>query len=111
MIIHQHIPKRKRKITAKAKQEKAQWEVLLKKHKVDLNAKAIPMTKIPEYRIPANRSTSHIPSVDSWNGSTAKKETIQYTGDAMLGISTLHKSNAVPIFNKDEAEAVSKMRR
>jgi hypothetical protein len=111
MIIHAHIPKRKRKLNSKHRQQKAAWEELLKKHKVDPKAKSISTAKIPEYKIPVNRSTYHIPSVDSWNGSTTKKETIHYTGDAMIGISTLHKSNAVPIFNKDEAEAVSKMRR
>ena len=34
-----------------------------------------------------------------------------YTGDKMLGIGTLHKSNAVPVFKKEEAEDMAKMRR
>jgi hypothetical protein len=34
-----------------------------------------------------------------------------YTGDKMLGIGTLHKSNAVPIFNVEDALDQAKMRR
>lgn len=34
-----------------------------------------------------------------------------YTGSAVLGISTLHKSNAIPVFSKEEAVSISKMRR
>jgi hypothetical protein len=42
---------------------------------------------------------------------TYKKEIPVYTGQAMIGIGTLHKSNAVPIFSKDEAKEISRMRR
>jgi hypothetical protein len=34
-----------------------------------------------------------------------------YTGTAMLGIGTLHKSNAVPIFTNEEALDQANMRR
>jgi hypothetical protein len=34
-----------------------------------------------------------------------------YTGTAMLGIGTLHKSNAVPIFSDEEAKDQANMRR
>jgi hypothetical protein len=34
-----------------------------------------------------------------------------YTGDKIIGIGTMHKSNAVPIFSQDEAKAISSMRR
>ena len=34
-----------------------------------------------------------------------------YTGDAMIGISVLHKSNAVPVFRQEDAVDISKMRR
>lgn len=34
-----------------------------------------------------------------------------YTGDAMLGIATMHKSNAVPVFSEQNATDISKMRR
>jgi hypothetical protein len=34
-----------------------------------------------------------------------------YTGDKIIGIGTLHKSNAVPIFSDEEAKDIAKMRR
>lgn len=34
-----------------------------------------------------------------------------YTGNAMIGIATLHKSNAVPVFSEQDAQDISKMRR
>ena len=45
---------------------------------------------------------------------TAKKETMQYTGKRKLvGIATMHKSNAVPIFEDDKEHAIdiARMRR
>ena len=35
----------------------------------------------------------------------------QYTGDQIVGIGTMHKSNAVPVFSNEEAEDLAKMRR
>ena len=34
-----------------------------------------------------------------------------YTGTAMIGIATMHKSNMVPVFNTEAAKDISKMRR
>jgi hypothetical protein len=34
-----------------------------------------------------------------------------YTGNKMIGIGTLHKSNAVPVFSIEEAQDMAKMRR
>jgi hypothetical protein len=45
-----------------------------------------------------------------FNGGTLKPKPV-YTGDAMLGIGTLHKSNAVPIFSKEDAKDQANMRR
>ena len=42
---------------------------------------------------------------------TFKKETQKYTGDKVLGIATMHKSNAVPVFSDEQAVDVAKMRR
>jgi hypothetical protein len=57
------------------------------------------------------RLTNHIPSLDTGKGIAAKKEVTQYTGTAMLGIGQLHKSNAIPVFSKEDAVDISKMRR
>lgn len=42
-------------------------------------------------------------------GVAALKEPMQYTGNNMLGIATMHKSNAVPVFSSESAKDISKM--
>lgn len=44
-------------------------------------------------------------------GSTKKQEPKKYTGTEMIGIATLHKSNAQPVFNTETAKDISAMRR
>ena len=48
------------------------------------------------------------------NNNMGRKEPMQYTGDRKLvGIATMHKSNAVPIFedDKEHAKDIARMRR
>ena len=40
-----------------------------------------------------------------------KKEPMQYTGTLVKGIATMHKSNAVPVINQQEAIDIANMRR
>ena len=60
---------------------------------------------------PYRRETAHIPSLDTGAGIAAKNESQKYTGTLVKGIATLHKSNAVPVINQEEAESIAKMRR
>lgn len=111
MIIHPHIPKRKaRKPNAKQRELKASWQALLDKYDVKPGRK-VAKSKLPSDPVVVRRETPDYPSLNSNIGSTAKKASIQYTGDAMLGIGQLHKSNAVPIFKAEDAIDISKMRR
>ena len=60
------------------------------------------------------RSRNHrelYPSLNTMIGSTAKPEPKVYTGTLIKGIATMHKSNAVPIINQEQAEEISRMRR
>jgi hypothetical protein len=66
-------------------------------------------SKMPRIVIP--RSTDHIPSRADSSGVAARAPDKVYTGTAVVGISTLHKSNGVPVFSKEEAIDISKMRR
>ena len=52
-----------------------------------------------------------IPSRVTPGGSTSKKESPRYTGNKMIGIATLHKSCEVPVFQAEDAVAISRMRR
>ena len=57
------------------------------------------------------RDTPYIPSLkSSWAPCTKSKDKT-YTGSKMVGIGTLHKSNAIPIFSDNDAKDLSKMRR
>lgn len=60
---------------------------------------------------PPGRETRHIPSRGDGLGSATVAETKVYTGDKMLGIGQLHKSNAVPVFRSEDAEDIARMRR
>jgi hypothetical protein len=54
----------------------------------------------------------NIKSLEVWvTGTLAKKESQQYTGTKMLGIGSMHKSNAVPVFSDEEAIDIARMRR
>lgn len=58
------------------------------------------------------REVPHIPSLDTGvKGAVTVKKPMQYTGDKIVGIGTMHKSNAVPIFSDQEAKEISAMRR
>jgi len=57
------------------------------------------------------RPTPNIPSVDLRGNYVTKTEPMKYTGTLVKGIATMHKSNAVPVINQEEAEAIAKMRR
>ena len=57
-------------------------------------------------------NTHHIKSLDTGHyGTVSSKPTPKYTGTKILGIGTMHKSNAVPVFSDEEAQDISRMRR
>ena len=93
-----------------------EWQELLKRQGADLEVqkqkralKAKPYVGNVNPRIAELRK---IASVDSGHtGAVNVKQTPQYTGDKIIGIGTMHKSNAVPIFNDEAAKDISKMRR
>lgn len=55
--------------------------------------------------------TDHIPSLNSREHDCTKVESKQYTGTLVKGISTMHKSNSVPIIGKEDAMEHASMRR
>ena len=63
----------------------------------------------PESRGSTPRADAKFPAYDP---SMAKKEANVYSGGRkLLGIATLHKSNMVPVFDKESAIEIAKMRR
>jgi hypothetical protein len=65
-------------------------------------------TPLPKYQVSDHRQK--YPSGDGIGTTYARKENV-YTGDKLLGIATMHKSNMVPVFSKESAEDIAKMRR
>jgi hypothetical protein len=57
------------------------------------------------------RETKYYPSFGDGVGVATKVESQKYTGTLIKGIATMHKSNAVPILNKEQAIEISNMRR
>jgi len=111
MLIYTGIQKSKPKL--KPRKEREEYEAWLKKHQVGKKTKPVAHS-IPQYqvKIPPGRSTTrHIPSVDSGLAFAPAAPRKVYTGDKIIGIGTLHKSNAVPIFSDEEAKDIAKMRR
>lgn len=62
---------------------------------------------LPSYR----GSDTKIKSLATKGEVTPKKQNPKYTGTNMLGVATMHKSNLIPVFSKQEAIDISKMRR
>jgi hypothetical protein len=61
--------------------------------------------------IPPGRTAKPINSVDTRVSHAPATPSKFYSGDKMLGVCTLHKSNAVPVFSSQEAIEISSMRR
>jgi hypothetical protein len=100
----------------KARELDASWKELQDKWGVEAEEKkrkrAMSQPTL-EYKLsaPVGRSTSnHIPSRVTAGGSTSSVHKV-YTGNKILGIGTMHKSNAVPIFSDEQAVEIATMRR
>lgn len=61
--------------------------------------------------VPADRSTRNIPSRNTGDGIAAAPKKKEYSGTLIKGLGQMHKSNAVPILNQEDAIAISSMRR
>jgi hypothetical protein len=118
------VGKRKGKMkfkSAEAKREherlEREWRELLKRQGVEQEAKKqsrAMQAPALSYKLsaPVGRETAKIKSLDTGHsGAVRTKDIPQYTGTAIVGISTLHKSNAVPVFSKQDAIDISRMRR
>lgn len=100
----------------KARELEADWKELKKKWGVEQEEKKRKRALSAEsltYNLsaPVGRTTSnHIPSLSTPGGSTSSVQKV-YTGTKILGIATMHKSNAVPVFSDEQAVEISRMRR
>lgn len=91
----------------KALQKKWGIEAETKKRKRALEAPIM----TPVVNKPYRRETPEIKSLPFTAGPCVRPPDKVYTGTAIKGIGTMHKSNAVPIFSDEDAVAIAKMRR
>lgn len=115
MIIHGRIKKSKQKLAPKkVREEYQQWLDEINKpmprfSRSNFSSKVVKSVNTAK---PFIRETPYYPSLNPADmGAATKPIPKVYTGDKMLGIATLHKSNAVPVFNNTEAVEISSMRR
>lgn len=99
----------------KARMNEESWKELLKRWDIEQEEKKRNRgLKAPAYKPaePYRRDTGpRIESKPDTVGVAVRPADKVYTGDAMLGVSVLHKSNGVPVFRQEDAIDISKMRR
>ena len=111
-IIHTHIPKRKaKKPNAKQRLLANSWQEILKKYEPKKKTETSSRVEVYKEPTPYRRETAFVPSLGTHQGECTRKQQQSYTGTAMMGIATLHKSNAVPVFTQEDAVEISRMRR
>ena len=115
MIIHGTIKKSKQKLAPKkVREEYQQWLIEINKPVPSFSHYSFSSKSVKTFNTPKAfvRETPYYPSLNSADtGSAPKAPPKVYTGDKVIGIATLHKSNAVPVFNSTEAVEISNMRR
>jgi hypothetical protein len=120
MLIYTHQKSKKKN---KTKKEIAEYDAWLKSvnsqttnfsNNVKIRKVTFNSPTIPKLTCPPGRETVRHPSLNSSGGNGVATKPMHdkvYTGTAMKGIGTLHKSNAVPIFTDEEARDQANMRR
>jgi hypothetical protein len=114
-MIYGYIPKSKPKKLTKAQQEqKNQWLISINKISSHRYSKSSSIkTKLTSNKVASfHRETPRYESLDTgFVACTKRNSNTLYTGDKIKGIGTMHKSNAVPVFNDNEAKEIASMRR
>ena len=95
-----------RQLAQEWEQKQAEWKAMSKP--VTKSYKVVKSATVQKQPVEQQK----IPSLNMWvKGAVNVRQPQQYTGNKILGIGTMHKSNAVPIFTDQEAKDISTMRR
>lgn len=116
MMVHGHIRRSKPKTTKQSKELEAEWAILKDKW---ANVPKFASGKAPEPRpkvpnlppVEPPLMTKMQEQFEKLKGSTAPQPAKVYTGGSMLGIAVRHKSGLEPVFSKEQAEDLARMRR
>lgn len=104
-----NIGKCKTKLTAKQQRAKAEHEQWLRKRGLHTEQLAARKTK-PRVETESVVNKREHKTSDTVGNGFAKAPNV-YTGNKLLGIATMHKSNMVPVFSKEDAIEIASMRR
>jgi hypothetical protein len=114
MIFTSPAKSKKKKPNAKQRELNASWEKMLKKYETKISNVKPKHTELSQsYSLgkTACRETPKHPSLPFTGAPCFKKPNPVYTGSAIKGIGTMHKSNAVPVFSDEQARDIATMRR
>lgn len=111
--------KKRKKLKFKSAEEKRNHEMLaaswneLKRKYDEPSKRNVCSSDVyqPKRSAPPRGESVYYPSRDSGVSNAPLKPSPVYTGNKIIGIGTLHKSNAVPVFSDEEAKEISRMRR
>ena len=96
----------------RAEQLEAEWQKLKDRYAPSIKLSKGRSSYVPPKPLRRDADQPRIPSLDTGvKGAVNVRMPMQYTGDNIVGIGTMHKSNAVPIFSDQEAKDISSMRR
>jgi hypothetical protein len=103
----------------KARELDESWQALKKRHGIEQEEKrrtralSAPVMLPTQQQVYRRETGPRIPSLNGgrdMSPATKAPDKI-YTGTKIIGIGTMHKSNAVPIFSDNEAKEIGSMRR
>ena len=111
---------KRKSLTIKRQQAKAEHEKWLRKRGVhpdqlkavlpyNAKGKRLGVHAMPDYK--SHQGERTIQTSDRVVGNTTKKESNTYTGDFIVGIATMHKSNFVPVTRDQDGADYATMRR
>ena len=106
--------KSKKKKSPGWRKAQAEHEAFLRKMGIDPNGSKKKEKVILEKAKPIERDTTSynaIPTSDTIPANGPAKQQQQYTGDYIVGIATMHKSNLVPVGRGDDPKEYARMRR
>jgi hypothetical protein len=117
MMIYVKTSSKKKNVTKKQQAEYDAWLNSVKtmpgiSSRKIVTTKLVSTNTLPKLKAPPGRETPHYQSIATPGGNCTKPiHSKVYTGTAMKGIGTLHKSNAVPVFTDEDMVAQAAMRR
>jgi hypothetical protein len=89
-----------------------EWQAIKAKYEPKTKIKLGRSSYVPPKPLRRDADQPRVPSLDTGvKGAVNVRMPQQYTGNNIVGIGTMHKSNAVPVFSNQEAKDISSMRR